>query len=164
MQNTEDLVALESEIRRAFAPVQHPGRGNILESYDCCEAHAAWVEWCSQHTNEEFLTAIRQGGFCPFEFMSLALPAYHYFTAAVLLYCLTTLSNPLHDPLEWIEALIPLTENEKEFRSQYLVLFSTEQRSLAARILQLHAEAHLLREGTPSDSVSWAEKIWSSQN
>ncbi len=169
MPISDEVAILNSETRRLFASVPHPGPDGIYDQHDtsgndCCIDHNAWIEWCGKHTYEEFLSTIRKGAFDPFEFLSLSPAAYHYFTPAVILYCLTTLTNPLDDPLEWIEAFIPLPENEDVFRAKYLSRFTAAQRTIVTRVLQLNAEAHVRHEGIINDSVSVAAKIWGARS
>jgi hypothetical protein len=71
MESDNSLHTLAARAKEEFASVPHPGSKITVEG--CCEEHDAWNKWCGAHSADEFLDAIREGGFDPFEFGGLSL-------------------------------------------------------------------------------------------
>lgn len=150
--------------KQAFANVPHPGADRITDP-NCCDDHTAWIEWCSTRTSQEFLAAIRAGGFHPCEFLSLCPEAYHYFSGSVIIYCLERLTQNFEDLSwsDWLDALYPLRTNARLFIDEYVVCFDHIQRSIVAQLLSLAAQRYFEQEEQHHEDFEWAAKeVWRS--
>ena len=145
-----------------FAKIPHPAPDEIKRK-GCCADCDAWISWCSSHTSEDFLQALREGGFDQYEFGTLLPQAYHYFSAAVVRFCLEqiALGTGIDPYPPWVDTLVPLKDSAADFHQKYVCLFSSGQRSVIKQLLELSAQAYFEQEEMIESNLTWAaSEIW----
>jgi hypothetical protein len=149
--NTEQrIVDLKERIIRAFADVPHPGSPGKILAIPCCPEHDAVAEWFSLHTWRDFEEALEKEDLDLTSYGSLFPAAYHYFLQAVLIYIVqnadrdpgagnwgTKVWRPM-DRVYHTVAPWPRSKEKwsRELKSDYVPLFSAEQRNVVVRVLE----------------------------
>lgn len=139
----KELSTLISATHNAFHNVRHPGPNGIFTP-GCCADHDVWITELGKASWENFLDQLRQGCWDFVEFGSLFPAAYHYFSPAVIIYCaekMNSESDPFCSRLatkDWERVFIPLKDQLHKFRSEYLSLFTSDQRSIVSNLLRVY--------------------------
>jgi hypothetical protein len=166
---------LKQEIQAVFGATEHPGTAQNIRDIPCCPDHDANALWLSQHTWVEFQNELEQNGGDPFEYSTLPPKAYLYFIPAVLLFTLDHLGleslagTPWQFIWDWPYVLIPILGTEDhtrqaiaQYKSQYLPLFTRDQRSIIEHYLTLVCTLDRQEEHISAIEVQRAlDEIWS---
>jgi hypothetical protein len=150
MEKEQMIVILKEQIARAFLDVPHPGSPGKIIAIPCCPEHDAVAEWFSLHTWQDLEEALEIEDLDLTSYGSLLPEAYHYFLQAVLMYIIQNIDrDPASDsrgkrcwrPLDRVyHTIAPWPRSEEkwsqELRSEYLPLFSVEQRKIVVRVLE----------------------------
>jgi hypothetical protein len=150
MDKERTIIELKEQISRAFLDVTHPGSPEKIIAYPCCPDHDALAEWFSLHTWQDFEVGLETEDLDLTAYGSLYPEAYHYFLPAILIYIIQNIDrDPESDswgtkcwrPIDRVYHTIspwPRSEEKwsQELRSEYLPLFSIEQRKTVVRVLE----------------------------
>jgi hypothetical protein len=150
MDNERTIIELKEQIARAYREVPHPGSPEKIIAIPCCPDHDALAEWLSLHTWQDLETVLETEDMDLTAYGSLFPEAYHYFLQAVLIYiiqnidrdpeaeswgtkCWRPMDRVYHTVAPW-----PRSEEKwsQDLRSEYLPLFSAEQRKAVVRVLE----------------------------
>ncbi|HWP44537.1 MAG TPA: hypothetical protein VNO14_14925 [Blastocatellia bacterium] len=158
------MSTIKQNVIEAFASVPRPDL-MLVRPLRWSEEHESDFQWYRQHSWQEFSEELPSGRFDPFEFRSLNPLAYHYFVPGILLATFNSIEvNPdgLHLwEREWIGTLIPSRRCVEEFKRDYLVLFTPQQRQAVVRHLEYYNSWHSEKEGYRDEEIEEAvRKVW----
>lgn len=150
MDKERKIVELKEQISRAFSDVPHPGSPEKIIAIPCCPEHDAIAEWFSLHTCQDLEEALEKEDLDLTSYGSLFPEAYHYFLQAVLIYIIQNIDrDPGNDswgakcwrPMDRVyHTICPWPRSREkwsqELRTDYLPLFSMEQRKIVVRVLE----------------------------
>jgi hypothetical protein len=167
MTKEQRIIELKEEITRAFSNVPHPGSPEKIIAVPCCPEHDTIAEWFSLHTWQELEETLEIEDLDLTSYGSLYPEAYHYFLPAVLIYIIQNIDrDPESDswgtnawrPMDRIYHTISPWPRSKEkwsqdIRSEYLPLFSIEQRKTVVRVLEFVCEFGFIPEADKEDAI-----------
>jgi hypothetical protein len=183
MDMNKIITALKEDIIQAFIDTPHPGSPEKICFVPCCPDHDATAEWSSHHTWEDLARDLETLDYEPLDWFFYHPEGFHYFLPGAILFIIQNLSRDPEDdswgtrvwrPLDWVRSTIVPTgysgpendmERKNEFRSQYLPLFSIDQRKIIIRVLDFFCSFAFIsddsNEETISDIKSAIREIWS---
>jgi hypothetical protein len=150
MDKERRIIELKEQIARAFLDVPHPGSPKRIYAVPCCPDHDALAEWLSLHTWQDLEVVLETEDMDLTAYGDLFPEAYHYFLQAVLIYIIQNVDrDPDSDswgtkswkPLDRLyHTIAPWPRSEEiwsqELRSDYLPIFSREQRKIVVCVLE----------------------------
>jgi hypothetical protein len=167
MDKERKIIALKEQILRAFLDVPHPGSPGKIIAVPCCPEHDAVAEWFSLHTWQDFEEALEKEDLDLTSYGSLFPEAYHYFLQAVLIYIIQNIDrNPEGDgwgtkawrPMDRVyHTIAPWPRSgenwSRDLRSEYIPLFSIDQRHVVVRVLEFVCAYGFLPEDEKEEKI-----------
>jgi hypothetical protein len=167
-QKINEVHELREEIIRAFSNVPHPGSPEKIIAFPCCPEHDAIAEWFSLHTWQELEEALEKEDLDLASYGSLYPEAFLYYLPAILIYIIQNIDrDPESDswgtkswrPMDRIyHTICPWPRSKEkwsqELRSEYLPLFSVEQRKTVVRVLEFVCDFGFIPDEDKEESIA----------
>lgn len=150
MDKERTIIELKEQITRAFLDVPHPGTPDRIIAIPCCPEHDAIAEWFSLHTWQDLEETLEKEDLDLTSYGSLFPEAFQYFLQAVLIYIIQNVDRDPESeswgkrcwrPVDRVYHTIAPWPRSKEkwsqeLRTEYLPLFSIEQKIVVVRVLE----------------------------
>jgi hypothetical protein len=167
MDKERTIIELKEQIVRAFLDVPHPGSPERIIAIPCCPEHDAIAEWFSLHTWQDLEEALEREDLDLTSYGSLFPEAYHYFLQAVLIYIIQNIDRDPESnswgkrcwrPLDRVyHTIAPWPRSEEnwsqELRTEYLPLFTIEQRKVVVRVLEFACKFGFIPEDEKEEKI-----------